>query len=67
MCYFEQPKGHSIVMQGMENIKEHKSDYGPFDSWLKSLYSILDKKDDLLFTPSQEITADISITEHAVS
>lgn len=63
MCYFEQPKGHSIVMQGMENIKEHKNDYGPFDSWLKSLYSILDKKDDLFFTASQEITADISITE----
>lgn len=42
MCYFEQPKGHAMVLQGMDTIKENKNDYCRFDSWFKSLNSVLD-------------------------
>lgn len=42
MCYFEQPKGHIMVLQGMDTIKETKNDYSRFDSWLKTLGAILE-------------------------
>lgn len=42
MCYFEQPKGHAMVLQGMDTIKETKNDYCRFDSWFKSLNSVLE-------------------------
>lgn len=42
MCYFEQPKGHSMVMQGMDMIKSTKKDYGRFDSWLKTFNTVLE-------------------------
>lgn len=41
MCYFEQPKGHVMVLQGMDTIQASKSDYRRFDSWLKTLDTIL--------------------------
>ncbi|RCI04280.1 hypothetical protein CU098_004364, partial [Rhizopus stolonifer] len=69
MCYFEQPKGHSMVMQGMATIKDTRKDYSPFDSWLKTLGSVLDSrtKDDLFVAASEEMTSDISFTEHALA
>ncbi|KAG1198021.1 hypothetical protein G6F70_006166 [Rhizopus microsporus] len=60
MCYFEQPKGHSIVLQGMETIRETKSDYGPFDSWLRAFHSTLDNH-------NKTVNTDIPISEHALA
>ncbi|CAO3610251.1 unnamed protein product [Mucor fragilis] len=42
MCYFEQPKGHALVMQGMDKLKESQKNYGRFDPWLKTLSAVLD-------------------------
>lgn len=57
-----------MVMQGMATIKDTRKDYSPFDSWLKTLGSVLDSrtKDDLFVAASEEMTSDISFTEHAV-
>jgi hypothetical protein len=40
MC--DVPLGHTIVMQGFENLRQHRQDFGIFDSWLKDFEHTLD-------------------------
>lgn len=75
MCYFEQPKGHALVMQGMNSIKDSKSDYGRFDAWLKALLAVLNGRGKMgsIVGASMDVrqiasknNPDIPVTEHAV-
>jgi hypothetical protein len=76
MCYFEQPKGHVMVLQGMDTIKELKNEYCRFDSWLKTLNSVLDGRGKMgsivgASTDIRQIASksnpDIPVTEHALA
>lgn len=76
MCYFEQPKGHVMVLQGMDTIKESKNDYCRFDSWLKSLNSVLDGRGKMgsMVGASVDVrqfasrsNPDLPVTEHALA
>ncbi|CAO3653877.1 unnamed protein product [Mucor hiemalis] len=76
MCYFEQPKGHVMVLQGMDTIKESKNDYCRFDSWLKSLNSVLDGRGKMgsMVGASVDVrqlasrsNSDLPVTEHALA
>ncbi|KAI9243693.1 hypothetical protein BY458DRAFT_530433, partial [Sporodiniella umbellata] len=66
MCYFDQPKGHSMVVKGIELIK---SENKPFSSWLNTLYSVLDNGNakHTLVASSEETAMDISLAEHALA
>jgi hypothetical protein len=44
MCYFEQPKGHELVIQGMNVLRNATNEYGYFDAWLKMLDQTLYKE-----------------------
>jgi hypothetical protein len=75
MCYFEQPKGHTMVIQGMDSIKDSQSDYGRFDAWLKTLLAVLNGRGKMgsivgASTDVRQIASksnpDIPVTEHAV-
>jgi hypothetical protein len=44
MCYFEQPKGHELVIQGMNVLRNVTNEYGYFDAWLKMLDQTLYKE-----------------------
>lgn len=76
MCYFEQPKGHVMVLQGMDTIKGTKNDYRQFDSWLKTLDSVLSGRGRMgsivgASTDVRQIASisnpDIPVTEHALA
>lgn len=76
MCYFEQPKGHAMVLQGMDAIQGSKSDYRRFDAWLKTLDSVLSGRGKMgsivgASTDVRQIVTlsnpDIPITEHAIA
>ncbi|KAI8997464.1 hypothetical protein BDB01DRAFT_857818 [Pilobolus umbonatus] len=45
ICYFEQPKGHSIVIQGMDAMRSSENTYGRFDAWLKVLSETIDRRE----------------------
>ncbi|KAI9249024.1 armadillo-type protein, partial [Sporodiniella umbellata] len=44
MCHCDVPLGHKYVMQGFEQLRQHKNDIGIFDSWLKDFENTLDGK-----------------------
>lgn len=75
MCYFEQPKGHALVMQGMDKLKESQKNYGRFDSWLKTLSAVLDGRGRMgsIVGASSDVkqivskgSTDMPVIEHAV-
>ena len=76
MCYFEQPKGHAMVLQGMDTVKESKSDYGRFDSWIKTLLSVLDGRGKTgsnvgashdVRQIASRVNSDVPVTEYALA
>lgn len=42
MAHCDVPLGHTIVMQGFELLRQHRQDFGIFDSWLKDFEHTLD-------------------------
>ncbi|KAI9020716.1 hypothetical protein CLU79DRAFT_755176 [Phycomyces nitens] len=42
LCYCDVPTGHSMVLRGMDHLKECSHAYGRFDSWLNALDDTLD-------------------------
>lgn len=42
LCHCDVPLGHTIVMQGFEALRQHRKDFGIFDSWLKNFEHTLD-------------------------
>ncbi|KAI7867438.1 hypothetical protein BDF14DRAFT_1968074 [Spinellus fusiger] len=35
VCHVDLPKGQSIVLKGMDKLREYRHEYGRFDAWLK--------------------------------
>lgn len=76
MCYFEQPKGHALVMQGMDKLKESQNSYSRFDPWLKTLNAVLDGRGKMgsVVGASNDVkqivskgSSDMPVIEHAVN
>ncbi|GAN04863.1 hypothetical protein MAM1_0075c04328 [Mucor ambiguus] len=76
MCYFEQPKGHALVMQGMDKLKESQKNYGRFDPWLKTLNAVLDGRGKMgsVVGASSDVkqivsksSTDMPVVEHALA
>lgn len=76
MCYFEQPKGHALVVQGMDKLREIQNNYSRFDPWLKTLSAVLDGRGRMgtivgASTDVKQIASkgnsDIPMIEHAVN
>ncbi|OBZ83397.1 Cytokinesis protein sepA, partial [Choanephora cucurbitarum] len=73
MCYFDQPRGHAMVLEGMDKIKETRSDYGRFDAWLKSLINVLDSRcktgsiASINMRQNTSKDSDIPLTEYALA
>ncbi|RUS13391.1 armadillo-type protein [Endogone sp. FLAS-F59071] len=42
LCWCEVPIGHSLVLKGMDMLREHRRDFGRFDAWLRLLEHTLD-------------------------
>ncbi|KAI9473530.1 MAG: hypothetical protein EXX96DRAFT_578379 [Benjaminiella poitrasii] len=76
MCYFEQPKGHGMVIQGMDTVKKTTKHYGRFDAWLKKFNMILEGRGKMgtIVGASMDVrqiasksNPDIPVIEHALA
>ena len=61
-----------MVLEGMDKIKETRSDYGRFDAWQKSLINVLDSRcktgsiASINMRQNTSKNSDIPFTEYAV-
>ncbi|KAL1923354.1 uncharacterized protein VTP21DRAFT_8334 [Calcarisporiella thermophila] len=42
LCYCEVPKGHNLVVNGMESLREFRREPGRYDGWLKTFEKTID-------------------------